>query len=243
MYKRIILILGASLLSGETVDAAVVKFESKMEVDRQFIETNQSWISDRYAKLESYFHADTTNSLTVQVMPVSENPDFTSCARIYGTGRIYAHSPSSLKALNPEERKKYNSFCFERNYDDLKYTLVHEYVHVLTLFITKAELPKWVWEGTAVAQSGQLKYTQMGALAKEKLRGLKTINACTHSYSESDAYLIGGAVLNFYESKNPGFIFQLIKFLNQTSSAKFDDFMKKKKINCVIPTPKIIAAI
>lgn len=231
------------LVFAGVAQAATVKFESKSGIDTQFLESNKSWIVEQYSKLESYFHAGTTNLLTVQVMPVSENPDFLSCARIYGTGRIYAHSPDSLKALKPKQREKYNSFCFERTYDDLKYTLVHEYVHVLTRYATKRDLPQWIWEGAAVALSGQLKHTQMGLLAKEQLKNQKSVDICEVHFSPSDAYLVGGALLNFYESKSPGFIFELIKFHGQSSTGVLRQFLELKKLTCTVPSSEILAII
>lgn len=240
--KKYFLAFGVFLLF-QIADAADVTFEAKNKIDKDFLETNRIWISGQYAKLESYFHTEKTKSLTVQVMPVSENPDFTSCARIYGIKRIYAHSPASLKELNSEQRKKYNSFCFERNYKDLKYTLVHEYVHILTLSETETKLPMWIWEGAAVALSGQLQHTEMGTLAKEKIKSQKAINVCKFQFSEPDSYLLGGAIISVYELRSPNFIFEFIKFLAKSSSSSVEDFLKQKKLPCVMKAQEILAAM
>ncbi|MBK9322961.1 MAG: hypothetical protein IPM97_08460 [Bdellovibrionaceae bacterium] len=224
-------------------NAATIKFETSEDVDKQFIEKNELWINDQYLKLETYFGIETKNPITVQVLPVSKNPDFKSCARIYGTKRIYVHSPSSLKALIPDQRKKYDSFCFERDYEDLKYTLVHEYVHVLTLIRKMDSNPKWLWEGAAVALSGQLKHTQMGQNLKFSLSNIHSINICETAISDKDAYLLGGALLSFYESKSSGFIRDLISSLAKYPSQNVQQFIQARKLNCEVSSQDIVAAI
>ncbi len=243
MGRYLIYVLYLQLFLVSFLRAANVKFESKELADKQFIESNKSWILERYKILESYFHVDSKNSLNIQIMPVTENENFTSCARIYGENRIYAHSPKSLKALKPDQRKKYNPFCFERDYEDLKYTLVHEYVHILTLKQTKKNLPQWIWEGAAVALSGQLDHTQMGSSAKNKLKGKKELNICESSFLESDPYLIGGSVINFLESKSPGIAFELLQIQDLSDQKAIQKLLKQKKISCLISTSEIIAVI
>ena len=107
----------------------------------------------------------------------------------------------------------------------------------------KKELPQWIWEGAAVALSGQLKHTQMGTMVKEKLKIKKTVDACENKFSASDIYLIGGALLNFYESKSPGFVFELIKFQGQSSTGTLREFLDSKKLNCSVPGSEIMAVM
>lgn len=243
MIKTLSLLIVFLGLLPSLSQAATVAFETSEETDKQFIEKNGPWIIDQYLKLDTYFGVDTTMPITVQVLPVSKNPDFKSCARIYGTKRIYAHSISSLKALDPEQRKKYDSFCFERDYEDLKYTLVHEYVHVLTLIKKMDGRPKWLWEGAAVALSSQLKHTQMGQNSKFAISKIHSINICKAPISDKDAYLIGGALLNFYELKRSGFIRDLISSVAKDPNQNVQQFIKARNLNCEVSSQDIVAAI
>lgn len=226
-----------------TLRAATLNFETAEEVDKQFIEKNEKWIQDQYLKLESYFNIKPRQPITVQVLPVSKNPDFKSCARVYGTKRIYVHSPNSLSALTSEQRKKYDSFCFQRDYEELKYTLVHEYIHILKLLKQMDTNPKWLWEGAAVALSGQLKHTQMGQIAKYSVSRVQKIDICNVEIADNDAYLVGGAALNYYETKNPGFIRDLINSFANNPKKNVHLFIRKRNLNCEVSSQDIGAAI
>lgn len=183
-----------------------IQFESRLRSDSNFLQNHEVWLSARFSHLEQYFGISPQQPLSVQVMPVEENRHSRSCARTYGPSRIYAHSLESLKSLTLEQRKSFDAACFDRSYEDLKYTLVHEYVHALVLTLTTRGLPRWLWEGAAVALSGQLEHTKMGSLSKKHLDP----SFCATGEITGDPYLVGGATLLAFERRSPGIIRELI---------------------------------
>ncbi|NUM88996.1 MAG: hypothetical protein HUU37_07315, partial [Bdellovibrionales bacterium] len=183
-----------------------IRWESKLESDGKFLRNHAAWLGARFSSLERYFGISLQQPLLIQVMPVEENPSSRSCARTYGPSRIYAHSLESLQSLTPEQRREFHTTCFERSYEDLRYTLVHEYVHALVLTLTDRKVPQWLWEGAAVALSGQLEHTKMGVLGRKYLEP----SFCASGEITGDPYLAGGATLLALERRSPGIIRELI---------------------------------
>lgn len=118
--------------------------------------------------------------------------------------------------MKDEEKKDFNAFCITRSYDDLYYTLIHEFTHSLTHINTNTgKIPRWIWEGIAVSFSGQLEYTSMRKGLISRLKKYKKINICNSNISNKDVYFLGGAVISYLESLKPKLTLSLVKHLRE----------------------------
>lgn len=217
--------------------ALEINYKTELESDLQFVTEKKEEIKKELSKIIQYFGISTKTIINYEILPFWQNKEFKNCARIYGTKRIYAHSPQSFKNRKNEALALgINKFCMKRSYNDLFYTLIHEFVHQAT-YTSLSKAPRWIWEGVAVALSGQLQNTSMGKWSISKIEKRKEINACT-SFKDLHPYMEAGIVFLLYEKKYKGFMKELInnQILNQQKVAKF---IAKKKLPCILSANEV----
>jgi hypothetical protein len=240
MKHFLLFLLFSSLVSCST--SSPIKFETELSSDQSFINENHDKIIQKYHDLENYFGLPHNEKLLIQILPFKRNRDFKNCARIYGPEKIYAHSLESLKQSKQSETN-INNFCYEQDSNDLLYTLYHEYVHILTWrYLGHSNLPKWLWEGLAVALSDELKYTSSKKLAIKKLSSITEINFCASSFQNLPPYLIVGPFFYYLEKKKNGILLQLLKLASKNELNR-EKFMSDLKMKCSVSSEEIIKEI
>jgi len=234
-------IIMITLLILQPAQANNFVFEADLKIDRDFLKDNQKRLLSEYSRLLKYFKVKLRKPVVIQVMPYQKNINFKNCARIYGPYKIYSHSPNSLKKMPMDERASYNSECFRSNYDDLYLTLIHEFTHSLTHINTNTgKIPKWIWEGIAVAVSGEMSTVKWKKRITKKLENYQEINLCQSNILENDIYYVSGATIGYLESRNPKFILKLVQHLrkdNDFTLAK--SFLSSFKQTCKINVKSI----
>lgn len=209
-----------------------IRYEAIQKEDLRFVKENRDKLHQAFLEIIQYFAGDQTRKILVEILPFTKNKSFKSCARIYGPHRIYAHSPKYLQD-NKEAAitSGINRFCTERNYNDLFYTLIHEFIHTETLILTKDAPPRWIWEGIAVALSGQLS-TSYGKSCLKKISKRETINACKE-FEKIHEYMEAGPLFHYYESKKKGFIINFLK-RNEFTLQAMAKYIKENSLQCEV---------
>ena len=225
---------------------AALHYETPLEQDAKFARGHAKELNQAVARLDSYFQSSAAADVLVQLGSQSGS---SSCSRIFqgepGKERIFIESPAALAALAPAERSKFKAFCLKRTYEDLPYTIAHEYVHVLALRREPTHQPApepWLWEGSAVALSGQLSTALFKTAARDALKrrtGGK-LAFCEPGFAKDDAYAVGGLVLAWLEKARPGVILKLLDFRGASASAPLRDFFEREKLPCDVPAAELL---
>lgn len=233
-----IAILGCATSQNQQTNTDLADFKTELSVDREFVDHNKTWINSEFMRINEYLEIAESPVVEIEIFPFHRNPDFKNCARIYGSKRIYAHSPSSLKSQH--SKSGINPYCFNKTYSDLKFTLVHEYVHTrILLLLGENHLPKWVWEGIAVSLSGELYLTNLRHEAIDTLNSTNSINACEENAFNRKPYQLGGMMLAYLEKTEPGFIRQLILKYQNNKELDLNEILSKRLPGCSISSKSL----
>lgn len=229
------------------------KFEIDLAEDRSEIEKRMSVVLKGKKRVDEYWKKELTSALnsqsqvqdrvTVEIKPVESNPGFENCANLKNKNTIYIHSLSSLRKLPKDKRKNINPFCFERNYDDIVLTIIHEYSHALHWrFQKKNSRPlKWIWEGLAVHLSGQLDTDQMKKTAQRDFDSLyNQINLCEIILPENKSYGAGGAIIRYLETQYPGIAKEI---MDVEKSSELKKIFEKKNMKCLYNKEDLIKVV
>lgn len=223
-----------------------VEFESELHEDSEFIHSNKFWLTTEFQKMNDYFELERSGKVKIQILPYFRNSEFKNCARVYGTSRIYAHSPKSLEV--GDLRSGINSYCLGQGYSGLKFTLVHEFIHTRTLLLTgDVQLPPWLWEGAAVALSGEVHLTRRRNEIFNELKAITSLNVCSNEEMNKKPYHYGGSVLYFLEAKQPGFVKKLIllfsKAEKEAKKLHLGSFLSENELTCQISSGDLISSL
>lgn len=220
-------------------DSQVI-FLSSNPTDEKFFLKNGATLKEDINKAASYLMATTEiDKLTVKIIEPSINKPFLNCARIKSPNQIIAYSPTTLANAEDRLKKKINRSCFAMDYQDLYYTVIHEYIHLLVKAKYKSMFPKWIWEGTSVSQSGELKSNTSKKWAKQSLRKRHNYNFCLDDLTKYDPYNQVGPIFSYYESLHNGFNRELLHLSSQNQLSK-KEFMRDKNLPCIISSKVLI---